>query len=219
MSFPRSSLLVFAFVVGCAGNDGSAENAGTSNVTDALRAEAETDLGQHVSFVVDSRRYKDGWTLAWGRPLRLDGQPMDYSGTRYVDRVKGGMFDEQVLGLFHQDTLVAWEMGPEQPRSKWLAAHGGPAELASPDDDILAAGGAERSQAMMAVRAQVEYRLGQSALVVVSSVRARVGRATLRGWAVKPDGSPLGYSVEAVLTNQDGEGWFVAEADIHEQVR
>jgi len=196
----------------------------------SMRAELEKDLGQPVSVVVHSRRTEDDWLLLSARAVRPDGRPIDFGSTRYAVRVNEGMFDEEVIGLFHRENagwrLRAWEIGAEGSRRAWLVAHGASADLASSDDEVMALGRPDRSQAMLAARSAIEYELGQSAVVIVSSLHAKAGWAYLVGRPVKPDGSSVDYRgteyerrlesgsperLEILLRNPDGEGWFVVE--------
>ena len=55
-----------------------------------------------------------------GKPVKPDGKAVDYSGTRYAEWIKEGMFDEHVLALLKKENgrwhVIEYEIG----RTDWV---------------------------------------------------------------------------------------------------
>jgi len=71
-------------------------------IMDALRTPVEKKLRQQVIFKIDHLKVQNGWAFMLGKPQRLDGTPVDYSGTVYKSAVEAGAFDDSILALLHE---------------------------------------------------------------------------------------------------------------------
>jgi hypothetical protein len=71
-------------------------------IMDALRMPVEKKLRQQVIFKIDHLKSQNGWAFLLGKPQRLDGTRVDYSGTVYKDAVEAGAFGDGIVALLHQ---------------------------------------------------------------------------------------------------------------------
>jgi hypothetical protein len=71
-------------------------------IMDALRVPVEKKLHQQVIFKADHLKVQSDWAFLIGKPQRLDGTPVDYSGTVYKDAVDAGAFDDGIVALLHE---------------------------------------------------------------------------------------------------------------------
>jgi hypothetical protein len=85
-------------------------------IMNGLRPTVMRDLHQRVIFRVQHLRVSGKHAFLMARPLRPDGQAIDYSRTRYAEDWKAGMFDDQVVALMiragrHRWRVVKYDIG------------------------------------------------------------------------------------------------------------
>lgn len=85
---------------------GSAER---KAVLDAARVPVEKDLGQAIVFQVKTLRVTPEWAFIYGRPVKPDGRPVDYSKSIYAQDVKDGTFNEGAAVLLAREG-AAWRL-------------------------------------------------------------------------------------------------------------
>jgi hypothetical protein len=101
-------------------------------VLDAIRAPLEKELHRPVIFQVRELRLKDGWAFLSAEPQQPSGRPLDYTGTKYAELIKQGMFDSSGLfALLRQKkgrwTVVEYALGPTDVTwDGWDQRHGCP---------------------------------------------------------------------------------------------
>lgn len=66
-------------------------------VLDGLRPTIEKDLGQKVVFVVKEIRVYKGFAYVAAQPVKKDLKPIDFSKTKYKERIDDGVFDGDTL--------------------------------------------------------------------------------------------------------------------------
>lgn len=103
---------------------------------DALRPTIERDLGQPVQFMVEELKVQGDWAFYGGRPQQPNGRPIDFSRTRYADRLENGVFDGggATWALLRRSggqwRVVNFVVGPtDVAYLAWVDQHGAPAAL------------------------------------------------------------------------------------------
>ncbi|WP_260583321.1 hypothetical protein [Sphingopyxis sp. PET50] len=102
---------------------------------DALRPAIEADLGQPVQFVVRKLRKQNEWAFAHVMPQTKAGTPVDYSGTRYAEALREGMFDDGDIFALLENKKGAWTVrdfvvGPtDVAYAGWPEQYGAPYPL------------------------------------------------------------------------------------------
>jgi hypothetical protein len=71
-------------------------------ITDALRVPVEKKLKQSVVFKIDHLKVQGDWAFMLGAPRKADGGQIDYSQTPYAEAKRQGMFDDNIMALFHK---------------------------------------------------------------------------------------------------------------------
>jgi len=83
---------------------------------DTLRPSIEREIGKKVVFKVNKLKVQNGWAFLYADPVKPDGSPVDYHGTKFEDAVKHGMFGGGVGALFHKRSgrwrVVTYVIGP-----------------------------------------------------------------------------------------------------------
>jgi hypothetical protein len=105
-------------------------------MTAALAPRVEAEIGQPVSFTVNTMRVENDWGWIVAQPWTPDGTQIDWSQTRYAERAAQGVLDGggttyallkrengrwRVVDLAVGPTDVAW--------ADWSERHGAPASL------------------------------------------------------------------------------------------
>ena len=110
---------------------GSAER---KAVLDAARVPVEKDLGQAIVFQVKTLRVTPEWAFVYGRPIKPDGRPVDYSKSIYAQDVRDGTFNEGAAVLLAREgagwRLVTYSVGfGDVVWDSWDEEFGAPAWL------------------------------------------------------------------------------------------
>ena len=81
----------------------------------AMRPVFEKELKQKVIFQVSKLKVQHGWAFVFGRPLRPNGKPLDYSRTAFKEAIAQGAFGGDYCALLHKSTdrwkLVTYRIG------------------------------------------------------------------------------------------------------------
>lgn len=112
-------------------------NVGTADprrktLLDVLRPAIEKDLGQPVQFAVDVLRERDGSAFAVVHPRTAQGKPVDFSKTKYAQRLEDGVLDGDTIYAMLQHRDGAWMVrefvvGPTDVAwANWAQAYGAP---------------------------------------------------------------------------------------------
>ncbi len=84
-------------------------------IMDALRGAAEKDLRRKVIFKVDRLRVAGDWAYARVEPIQPNGDPIDFSKTKYREQVELGAFDPQGEALLRLEEdgwhVLEWIFG------------------------------------------------------------------------------------------------------------
>ena len=67
-----------------------------------LRTAVQQELKKPVIFKVDHFKVQNGWAFLYGKPLQLDGKPLDYKRTPYAEAMKQGIFDNWICALLQK---------------------------------------------------------------------------------------------------------------------
>ena len=110
---------------------GSAER---KSIMEALRFPVSTELKQKVIFVVTKLKVQRGYAFVIAQPQRPDGRKIDYSKTQYAEAIKGGAFDDQVIGLLKkrgsQWRVLTYNIGAtDVVWEEWPAKYSAPAAI------------------------------------------------------------------------------------------
>lgn len=114
----RSALLRLATAIGLAvlvGSNGALAQVTTpaqgsaqrTAILNAVRGQAEAELGAPVEFVVDQMRVLGEWAFVQLHPQRLGGGTIFYTYTRYQADQDFGALDENVVALL-RETPAGW---------------------------------------------------------------------------------------------------------------
>lgn len=102
-----------------------------------LQTSVESELAQPVSLEIDVLRGNDRWTFVTGIARTPEGEPIDYSQTKFAARLADGAFDDWFCALLESDgagwSLVALEIGAtDVPFIDWPERYGVPVGIVVP---------------------------------------------------------------------------------------
>lgn len=104
-------------------------------VLNALRPAIVADLGQPVTFVVQTLKTQGDWAFVVARPQRPDGREIDFRQTHYREQIDQGVFDGPVLYALMQRreqrwTVLDFVIGPtDVHHAGWPEEFGAPNDL------------------------------------------------------------------------------------------
>ena len=95
---------------------------------DALRPSIERELGMPVLFKVEAINVEGAWAFVSATPLMANGQPMDWSRTKFARAKAGDMMSDVILALFRGEggswRLVEYALGPTDVAwEEWIGKH------------------------------------------------------------------------------------------------
>lgn len=78
-------------------------------ILDALRIPVERDLKQRVVFVADHFKVQGSWAFVSGTPQGANGEPPNYTNTKFADAFESGAFDNNFFALLKK-TAGKWKV-------------------------------------------------------------------------------------------------------------
>ena len=131
-------MVVLLSLIGC--QQANLGQSKTTSAVEVVQAAIAKELDMEVSLKVETFRQNDEWAFLAGLPLTAEGEPIDYSQTKFADDVREGYFDDGFVALAKRArkgvddwALVTLSLGAtDAPFVGWPEQFGVPKELVMP---------------------------------------------------------------------------------------